>query len=190
MKFTMLSLSIALLLGMAVIANAVLCPKCIDRMYTQDIGVCTKCGGDTSSGAFKLCVKCSDNLHKCEHCMAAMDTTAPKADTIELSAANDSNTVTVATGKDIVISLAGNPTTGYGWKIGQITGEAIKAQGEPTYVADAHLPGIVGAGGTFVFKLHAVKTGTSTVGLVYVRPWEKDTLPVKTFTVTIKVQRN
>jgi predicted secreted protein len=55
-------------------------------------------------------------------------------------------------------------------------------------VAAKHAKGIVGAGGTFVFKLQAVKPGNSTVKLVYVRPWEKDKPPVRTFTVTIEVQ--
>lgn len=194
MKSIALGLSVAFLLGLAGNACAGLCTKCIDNMHIQDIGVCTKCGGDTSSSAFKVCSNCSEKLHKCQNCMSAMDPTTdkaatPKSDTLELSIANNSNTVTVAKGKDVVIRLAGNPTTGYSWKIGRITGEAVKAQDEPSYEADKHPKGLVGSGGTFVFKLQASQTGTSTVGLVYIRPWEKDTPPVKTFTVTIKVQQ-
>jgi inhibitor of cysteine peptidase len=202
MKFIVLGLGVVLLLGMVGSAGAGLCPKCIGKMYIQNIGVCTNCGGSTASGAFKLCRKCSEKLHQCEHCMAALDapddkpppkTAAdekpePKTDSLELSADHDGKTVTAMMGKDIVIRLAGNPTTGYTWRVGEITGEAVKSQGDPAYVATKHAQRMVGGGGTFVFKLQAVKPGTSTVKLVYVRPWEKGKPPVKTFSATIEVQ--
>jgi len=201
MKFIVLGLSVMFLLGMVTSASAGLCAKCIDQMYIQNIGVCTKCGGSTSSGAFKLCIKCSGNLHKCQNCMAELGPAAgtvidkakvkdgvPLTNALELSAEHSGRTITVATGQDIVIRLKGNPTTGYSWKVGEITGDTITSQGEPTYVADAPHRKVVGAGSTFVCKLLANKTGTSTVRLVYVRPWEKDTPPVQTFTVTIEVK--
>jgi len=53
-------------------AAGALCEKCRGRMYTQDIGECTHCGGYTTSGAFKLCPKCSAALKRCEHCLTAL----------------------------------------------------------------------------------------------------------------------
>ena len=98
---------------------------------------------------------------------------APKDAPLELSAADDGKTATVAKGKDIIVRLAGNRTTGYGWTVGEISGEAVTAQGDPAYVPTPHPQGMVGTGGTFVFTLQAVKPGKSTVKLEYVRPWEK-----------------
>ena len=96
--------------------------------------------------------------------------------------------MTVAKGKDIVVRLAGNPTTGYSWKVGEITGDAVKSQGDPAYEPTKTAQRMVGSGGTFVFKLQTVKAGKSTVKLEYARPWEKGTAPVQTFTATIEVQ--
>jgi inhibitor of cysteine peptidase len=47
---------------------------------------------------------------------------------------------------------------------------------------------MVGVGGTFVFKFSAAKAGKTEVNLEYVRPWEKNKKPVKTFTATIEVE--
>jgi len=211
MRFILLELGFALLLGMVGTAGAGLCSKCIGKMYIQNIGVCTSCGGDTSSGAFKLCLKCSEKLHQCECCIAVLAPPAgkadgetpatpsptkgapskkaePKSEALELSADQDGKSVTIAKGREIVVRLAGNPTTGFNWRVGEISGAAVKSQGEPTYVPTQHTQRMVGTGGTFVFKFLAVKPGKSTVKLVYARPWEKEKPPVQSFTTTIEVQ--
>jgi hypothetical protein len=59
-------------------AQAELCVKCKDSMFTQEIGKCVECGGTTSSGAFKLCKTCSAKLDQCEHCRAALTPSASK----------------------------------------------------------------------------------------------------------------
>jgi inhibitor of cysteine peptidase len=54
-------------------ARAELCEKCSRLMFTESVGTCISCGGKTASGALKLCPKCSAKLHRCEHCLAALD---------------------------------------------------------------------------------------------------------------------
>ena len=54
-------------------ASAALCPKCHDLMFVDSVGKCSSCGGATSSGALKLCSKCSASQHKCEHCLAKVE---------------------------------------------------------------------------------------------------------------------
>jgi len=49
-------------------AFAELCKNCKGKMYIMSIGKCTKCNGHTSSGAFKLCKKCSQKKRVCENC--------------------------------------------------------------------------------------------------------------------------
>jgi hypothetical protein len=53
-------------------ALAELCEPCRDCSYTKDIGTCVECGGMTPSGAFRLCMGCSDKLRQCEHCRAPL----------------------------------------------------------------------------------------------------------------------
>jgi inhibitor of cysteine peptidase len=167
-------------------------------MYIMNIGTCQSCGGTTGSGAFKLCRKCSNNQHKCEHCLAALggeqpaakDDKAPadKPAAVQLGESADGKTTTVPLGKTIVITLPGNITTGYSWKAVELKGDAVKADGEGTYVPKKHKPGMVGVGGASVFKYNAVKAGKATIKLAYARPWEKDKEPAKTFTAIIEVQ--
>jgi inhibitor of cysteine peptidase len=54
-------------------ARAELCPKCRDLMFTDSVGKCVGCGGATTSGALKLCPKCSTSQHKCECCKGPVD---------------------------------------------------------------------------------------------------------------------
>lgn len=207
MKGIVVGLSAAFLLGMAGMASAGLCPKYAGMFFTADVGTCTTCGGHTASGAFKLCAKCSDKVPKCENCMAALAApdgeakakpgtpktpdkkTAPKSSAVELSAEHNGKTVTVAPGKNITIRLAGNITTGYAWEVAEITGQAVKAQGEPAYVDGEHPPGVEGGGGTFVIKLRAVKPGKSTVKLIYVRDKKDTPTEEDIFTTRIEVQK-
>jgi inhibitor of cysteine peptidase len=87
------------------------------------------------------------------------------------------------------ISLAGNATTGYSWSVTKIEGSALKQAGDIQYVPDRTRPGIVGSGGTSIARFRAAKTGHATITLGYSRPWEKGTPPIKTFTVTLVVEK-
>ena len=49
-----------------------LCKDCSGKMYIMNIGVCVMCAGHTSSGAFKLCRKCSQQRNECMHCRAKL----------------------------------------------------------------------------------------------------------------------
>ena len=49
-----------------------LCDKCRDLMFTDTEGKCTICGAPTTSGAMKLCPKCSAERRQCEHCLAPL----------------------------------------------------------------------------------------------------------------------
>ena len=55
-------------------ANAALCAQCKDKSFIQSLGACEVCQAVTSSGAFKLCKKCSDKLAQCEACQQSLKT--------------------------------------------------------------------------------------------------------------------
>jgi inhibitor of cysteine peptidase len=166
-------------------------------MYTADIGTCKSCGGHTSSGGFKLCVKCSDQQQKCQHCLTSLGEakTAEKTDekpgkepAAKLTDADKGKTIKVKQGDVITVSLKGNPTTGYSWRSAKTPGEALEAVGKPQYTVNPHPPGMVGVGGVFVFTFKAAKPGKAEIQLEYVRPWEKDKKPVQTFSAMIEVE--
>lgn len=316
MKWLYSGLCAALLvLAWASALPAALCEKCRGKMYTTDIGVCISCGGHTSSGAFKLCAKCSAAQGRCEHCLGPLaaapqpvppqpappqpvpprplpprlpvappvappeqrepiqlDKTRtyvweqwkyefrlsaagtrsegrfgrlyyagkelPPAEIndyyeapwgklywvgtpkviwgdhgwmprpnpvaqrqgrrlvppeagpagLDFSMADDGHSVEVPLGAVVTIRLEGNITTGYSWQTAQLAGEALESLGKPDYVEKPHAPGMVGVGGVFVFKFKAVKPGKAAVRLVYLRPWEKDKPPERTFGLTVEVK--
>lgn len=107
---------------------------------------------------------------------------------IKLTAEDDGKTVGAVVGKPVEVSLKGNPTTGYSWRTAALTGDSLEQLGKPKYVPRPHRPGMVGVGGTFLFTFKAVKPGKTTLKLVYVRPWEKNKPPAKTFSATIEVR--
>jgi len=108
-------------------------------------------------------------------------------DSIKLTLAEDGKTIKAAIGKKIEISLKGNPTTGFEWRMAELKSEAVKADGKGEYVPDKNDPPRVGSGGTFVFKFIAVKPGKVTLKFEYLRPWEKEKNPAQKFSVNLVV---
>jgi inhibitor of cysteine peptidase len=91
--------------------------------------------------------------------------------------------ITVAVGEQFTIELAANPSTGYHWQLAQPTGDQV------TLVdLDYEPEGEVRPGSSGVQRMvfEGVQAGSTTVSLVYVRPWEPDA-PAETaeFPVTV-----
>lgn len=182
----------ACLLGLAAYsAQAELCTACKDKMFTTDVGKCVACGADTSSGAKKLCPKCSEKLGVCEACKAKLapaSQPAAQAAVVELDEACNGKTVDAAAGAKICVTLKGNITTGYSWDVKGIEGDAVKQDGKVGYASKPAKPGMVGVGGAFTAVFKAEKEGKAVITLAYFRPWEKDKAPAETFTVTVNVK--
>jgi inhibitor of cysteine peptidase len=106
--------------------------------------------------------------------------------TVELSKADSGKTIELQNGDILVITLEGNPTTGFTWEAQPpLDDSVIKLSAEPKYQADSNL---AGSGGKLTFTYQAVKTGQVNLSLVYHRPWES-IAPLNTFLVTIKVSQ-
>jgi len=117
-----------------------------------------------------------------------LPTPGGRARQVGLTKADSGSTVDVAVKTVVVICLLGNPTTGYRWQIAGIGNGVVKQLGRDEYFPRPRPPGWAGGGGTFVFKFQAVRPGTASLNLVYVRPWEKGKAPAKTFTATVEVR--
>ncbi len=101
----------------------------------------------------------------------------------------DSGKVTkLAKGDALVVKLPGTAGTGYSWKVAKNKVEVLAPDGEPEVKSDARNEKLVGGPQSWVFKFKAAAAGTSELEIVYVRPWEKDKPPERTFKATVKVE--
>ncbi len=98
--------------------------------------------------------------------------------------ADPAKTVEVAPGKEFVVNLESNPTTGYSWL--ESHDEAIIELVEKTYEQDETKTPMVGVGGIQTFNFKALKPGTTEIKFSYQRPWENEAIKQMVFKVTVK----
>jgi inhibitor of cysteine peptidase len=107
--------------------------------------------------------------------------------TTTLTERDNGRAIGMSVGQVLVIKLASNPTTGYGWAEHQPTEAVLRQVSEPTYVPDMAPPGMVGVGGTETLEFKAVKSGQQSLQIEYRRPWEKDTAANKVVIFKVSV---
>jgi inhibitor of cysteine peptidase len=94
-------------------------------------------------------------------------------------------TVTLQKGSRLQVKLEGNPTTGYQWVVKDLDAAVLKQVGEAQHKPNSNLPG---APGVTTFTFEAVGPGAATLQLAYLRSWEKDKPPEKTWSVNVTVK--
>jgi inhibitor of cysteine peptidase len=104
--------------------------------------------------------------------------------TVTVGAGWNGNSVSLERGDTLVVRLAGNATTGYAWRIASAP-RSLRKLGS-SYLVRKTTPPLVGRGGTYVFRF-AARPGHGTLRLIYQRPWEKRTPPLRTFTLRVSV---
>jgi inhibitor of cysteine peptidase len=85
----------------------------------------------------------------------------------------------------LVVRLPSNPSTGYVWSY-VVTGDEVLRLDTITGEAPA-ADGMVGVPGLEVWSFRAQGSGTVVLTYIYARPWEKNALPAKTFTLKVQV---
>ncbi len=85
----------------------------------------------------------------------------------------------------LVVRLPSNPSTGYVWSY-VVTGDEVLRLDTITGEAPA-ADGMVGVPGLEVWSFRAQGSGTAVLTYIYARPWEKNALPAKTFTLKVQV---
>ncbi len=108
--------------------------------------------------------------------------------TLALTEDDNGRALTLKPGQVLVIHLAANPTTGYTWALGEVNEGVLRQAGEAGYTPAPAGQGEVGTGGTAVWRFVAVGIGTTTLKLVYIRPWEKPPKAAQTFSLTVTVK--
>ena len=96
----------------------------------------------------------------------------------------DGGQVTLQVGQTLIVALASNPSTGYTWEIAEVDPMVLTLTKED-FIADSDL---VGAPGTQLFYFKALKTGQTSLQMVYHRPWETGVEPADTFSITVQVR--
>jgi len=83
-----------------------------------------------------------------------------------------------------IIELEGNPTTGYSWFYELADEKIIKLEEEIIYLGKK---GMTGAPSRFVYTLHSLSAGETTIHFEYKRPWEdKPAEELRNFKVSVK----
>ncbi len=113
-------------------------------------------------------------------------TACSSAKQVSLTAADNAGKAEVQVGGQIVITLDGNPSTGYTWEVKDLDTTMFEQVGDPSFSSSN--PGLVGSGGTLTLTFKALKAGTAPLTLVYHRPWETGVDPTDPFTVTVTVK--
>lgn len=110
--------------------------------------------------------------------------TSPQS--VNLTSADNGGKAVVKEGGQIIIKLDGNPSTGYSWEAKDLDATMFKQAGDPVFSSSN--PGLVGSGGTLTLTFDTLKAGTSTLNLIYHRPWETGVKPINTFSVSVTVK--
>ena len=104
---------------------------------------------------------------------------------VKLDESDDGSQVALNGGQTLVVSLEGNPTTGYTWETAEVDQKVLREVGEPQFEAESDA---VGSGGVQTLRFETVTSGSTTLKLVYVRAWEEGIPPQETFSVQVIVR--
>jgi predicted secreted protein len=113
---------------------------------------------------------------------AAMD----KAETpVIITEKDDGSTIEVAKGRKVVVKLEVQLGTGFSWRVKK-SPDFLKQEGKPKIEPKDKTKR--GGKADQVFSLGAGAVGSGKLELEYVRPFEKEPKPAKTFCVEVKVE--
>ena len=111
---------------------------------------------------------------------------SPQQQEVKASIDDNGSEKQLKKGQTLVVTLEGNPTTGYSWEMAEPLDEQVLRQvGEPEFKAESDL---VGAAGVQILRFEAVNAGKTTLKLVYHRPWEEGVDPLETYSIQVVVR--
>lgn len=89
----------------------------------------------------------------------------------------------IQVGETLQIALDENRTTGFRWKV-RSAGEPACRLTEDRFEPPGKLPG---GAGVHHWRFQATQPGDGTIELDYVRPWDEDAAPARSFTLLVHV---
>ena len=106
--------------------------------------------------------------------------TQVSASVIFISADDNGHEFMLVRGDALEISLPATSGTGYTWQAEPVAGGSVKQMGEPEFKRDSAMPG---ASGLQVFHFAVGASGSGTLELRYLRPWEKSAPAARIFKI-------
>jgi predicted secreted protein len=106
---------------------------------------------------------------------------------IVVTEAQANQTISAHKGEIVTIKLPTQPGTGYSWQFSSNKPKVAAIEGQPEITPDGNSK--LGAVETQVFRVRVLRSGKAKLTLKYVRPWEKDAAPQKTFNITLRAQK-
>jgi len=119
-------------------------------------------------------------------CISIVTVTGCGTRALKLTETDNGSDVNLDAGGQLMITLPGNPSTGYSWEVLGVDGYILAQEGEPEFIGEDSM--LVGLGGQVRFIFIAKKAGSTTLELVYHRPWETNVAPLQTFTIHVTVK--
>jgi inhibitor of cysteine peptidase len=111
---------------------------------------------------------------------------SPQQQEVKAGIGDNGREMQLKKGQTLVVTLEGNPTTGYSWEVAEPLDEQVLRQtGEPEFKAES---AALGAGGVQILRFEAVNAGQTTLKLVYRRSWEKGVEPLNTYSIQVMVR--
>lgn len=107
-------------------------------------------------------------------------------DQVTVSELDEGKTVALATKGTLVIRLKSQLGTGYGWQVARNDNRRLRLLSRPEQ--ENSQGGLPGGEEHQIFRFKALRAGTTLIELHYVRPWEKDTRPLRTFRLRIRIR--
>ena len=108
-----------------------------------------------------------------------------RASMVFISKDDDGREFILDRGDALEISLPATSGTGYTWQAAPIDGGFVKQVGEPAFALKSAMPG---ASGHQIFHFAIDASGTGTLEIRYLRPWEKGSKPAKIFKIMLIVR--
>ncbi|WP_431971846.1 protease inhibitor I42 family protein [Nocardia sp. bgisy134] len=112
----------------------------------------------------------------------------PSGDAMDVTEADSGQQRSLRVGRQLIVTLAANPSTGYGWRLAALDQNVLRQAGEPDYRPDADRPIAPGSGGTAVWTFVGNAPGVTELALEYARPWEHGVEPAQKFTLRVEVK--
>ena len=104
---------------------------------------------------------------------------------VTASLSDSGGTASLIPYQPLVVRLPTNPSTGYMWSY-TVAGDQVLVL--DTLTGEAPAPdGMAGVPGLEVWSFRARGTGRAVLTYIYARPWEKNALPAKIFTLNVEV---
>jgi len=111
----------------------------------------------------------------------------PTSHPLVVTDSDNGKTVTLAPGANLEVSLKATSGTGYLWQVAGNDPLVLEQLGLGDFEIPKEAP--PGAMGTQVFHFQAQSPGAAKLEMAYVRPWEKNVAPVRTWSITVRVQK-